>query len=225
MNQPSDHDQPEGGSDNKPRISAEAMAAETQKKWDFSAGFFDIIAYGAELRWGPEKKALYRSMSGKVLFVAMGTGLDIAQFPPNQDIIGVDISSKMLAKAQPRADSYPGSLTLMVQDVLALDFADDSFDQVFTACTFCSVPNPVAGLRSLKRVLKPGGRLNMFEHTGSRIPPFNMMLNLMNPLCRQMGPEVNRPTEENVRAAGFEILEVNHIYLDIVKTIRAVAPG
>jgi ubiquinone/menaquinone biosynthesis C-methylase UbiE len=130
----------------------------------------------------------------------------------------------MLAKAKPRAAAYPGNLTLRVMDVRELDFPDAFFDQVFTSCTFCSVPDPVKGLRALRRVLKPGGYLGMFEHTGSRIFPFNAMLNLMNPVARHLGPEINRDTVANVRAAGFEITRVTNIFLDVVKTIEARSP-
>jgi hypothetical protein len=62
----------------------------------------------------------------------------------------------------------------------------------------------------------------MFEHTGSRWFPFNVMLDLMTPISRLNGPELNRPTVANVRKANFTIREVRNLYLDIVKTIIAV---
>jgi SAM-dependent methyltransferase len=107
-------------------------------------------------------------------------------------------------------------------DVHDLDFADETFDQIFTACTFCSVPDPVKGLRRLHRALKPGGELRMFEHTGSRWFPFSVMLHVMTPIARRSGPELNRPTVANVQKAGFTIRGVRNLYLDIVKTIVAV---
>jgi ubiquinone/menaquinone biosynthesis C-methylase UbiE len=155
----------------------------------------------------------------------MGTGLDVQFFPPGQDIVGIDISSKMLEKARPRAEAYDGKLELVEADVHELDFADASFDQVYTSCTLCSVPDPVGGLRSLRRVLRRGGELRTFEHTGSRYFPFSLMLHVMTPLSRRLGPEMNRDTVGNVRRAGFEIREVRHVFLDVVKTITAVAPG
>lgn len=198
----------------------------TREKWDSAARLFDLAgAFGAERRWAPHKKRLFSRMQGKILFVAVGTGLDIASFPPDRDITGIDISPKMLEKARPRAAAYSGKLTLRVMDVHAMDFPEASFDQVFTSCTFCSVPDPVNGLKALRRVLKPGGYLGMFEHTGSHIFPFNLMLNLMNPIARHFGPEINRDTVANVRAAGFEITRVTNIFLDVVKTIEATAPA
>lgn len=63
----------------------------------------------------------------------------------------------------------------------------------------------------------------MFEHTGSRYFPFNLFLNLMTPIASRIGPSLNRRTVENVQQAGFEVLEVKNVYLDVVKTIYAVA--
>ena len=197
----------------------------TQKKWDSAAGLFDLMnGCGPERRWAPVKRRLFSKMEGRVLFLAVGTGLDIPLFPPGRDITGIDISPKMLEKAAPRAAAYPGRLILRHMDVHDMDFPEASFDQVFTSCTFCSVPGPVRGLRALRRVLKPGGYLGMFEHTGSRIFPFNAMLGLMNPLVRRLGPEINRDTPANVRAAGFENVRVTNIYLDVVRIIEATSP-
>jgi ubiquinone/menaquinone biosynthesis C-methylase UbiE len=131
----------------------------------------------------------------------------------------------MLAKAKSRAANYAGTLDLRVMDIHALEFLDHSFDQVVTSCTFCSVPNPVAGLTALRRVLKTGGMLYMFEHTGSNVFPFNLMLDVMTPLWKPIGPEMNRDTVANVEKAGFEIQQVKTVYLDVVKTIIARSPS
>jgi ubiquinone/menaquinone biosynthesis C-methylase UbiE len=200
------------------------MDLPTRKKWDFSAGFYDLLAYGPERRWAPRKRELFANMHGRVLFAAVGTGQDIPFFPPGRDIVGIDISPRMLARARERAAQYAGSLELRVMDIHALDFPDHSFDQVVTSCTFCSVPDPVAGLVALRRVLKPGGGLYMFEHTGSHVFPFSQMLNVMTPLWKPVGPEMNRDTVANVEKAGFEIRRVDNVYLDVVKTIVATAP-
>jgi ubiquinone/menaquinone biosynthesis C-methylase UbiE len=195
----------------------------TQAKWDKAAPSFDLMAgKGAEKRWQPDKRELFSHMQGNILFLALGTGLDIETFPRGKTIQAIDISPKMLEVAQPRIDLYEGEIKAQVMDVHELDFEDNSFDQVFTSCTFCSVPDPVAGLRSLRRVLKPGGELFMFEHTGSRYYPFKIMMDLMTLLTRNLGPDMNRTTVANVEAAGFQLREVNNIFLDVVKTIKAV---
>ena len=198
----------------------------TRQKWDRAARSYDLMNnYGQERRWAPAKRRLFERMQGRIIFASIGSGLDIQFFPPGRDIIGIDISPEMLALARPRAAAYDGRLELRQIDVHELDYPDGSFDQAFTACTFCSVPRPVEGLRALRRVLKPGGELCMFEHTGSRWFPFSLMLNLMTPLSRRFGPEMNRDTVGNVARAGFAVEAVEPVYLDIVKMIRALAPA
>ncbi len=195
----------------------------TKAKWDKASANFDLMAgYGPEKRWKPVKRALFSKMGeGRILFLAIGTGLDVPFFPPQRNITGIDISDGMIEKARPRVDAYDGEIELQQMDVHEMPFEEDSFDQVFTSCTFCSVPRPIDGLKALRRILKPGGELHMFEHTGSRYFPFSLMMNIMTPLSRRFGPEMNRTTVENVQAAGFELDCVQHVYLDVVKTISA----
>ncbi len=202
------------------------MDLATQRKWDRAARGYDLMnGYGPEWRWAPWKRRLFSTMEGQVLFLAIGTGQDIQFFPSGQEITAIDVSPRMIAQARLRAEGYKGWLKLRQLDVHDLDYPDATFDQVFTSCTFCSVPDPVNGLRALRRVLRPGGTIGMFEHTGSRFFPFGLMLNLMTPLVRRLGPELNRDTVANVKQAGFVDLQVEPVYLDVVKVIHGVTPG
>ena len=198
----------------------------TQIKWDKAASTFDLMSGNGEMkRWLPFKTRLFNHMQhGKILFASLGTGLDIPSFPPGMSITAIDISPEMLKRAQPRIDNYQGEIQAEIVDIHEMPYPEGHFDQVFTSCTFCSVPEPVAALRSLNRVLKPGGRLYMFEHTGSRYFPFKYMMDVMTIITRKIGPELNRATVDNVKAAGFEVTEVNNLFLDIVKTIKALKP-
>lgn len=199
---------------------------ENRRKWNRAAGRYDLMSgFGPERRWAPAKTELFQRMRGRILFAAAGTGLDFATFPPGQRITAVDISDGMLRGARPRAEAYSGELDLLQTNLEHLPFASGSFDQVFTACTFCSVPDPVAGLRELRRVLRPGGELHMFEHTGSRWFPFSLMLQVMNPLAKRGGPEVIRNTPRNAERAGFVLEDVRNLFLDVVKTIHARKPA
>ena len=198
----------------------------TQDKWNKAAASLDLMTGTGELkRWLPFKSALFSHMQpGNILFASLGTGLDIPAFPPGMTITAIDISPEMLKRAQPRVNDYDGEIQAELVDVHELPYPDNHFDQVFTSCTFCSVPNPVAALQALNRVLKPGASLCMFEHTGSRYFPFKYMLDFMTLITSKIGPDMNRNTVGNVRAAGFEVTEVNNLFLDIVKTIKAIKP-
>ena len=191
--------------------------------WDWRARFYDVCE-GSGLRRAPFKRALFKDMRGRVLFVAVGTGSDIRHFPPGFEIVAIDISPEMLRRAERRAKRYRGALTLLQEDAMDMRFSDAFFDTVVTSCTMCSVPDPVRALQELYRVLRPGGRLLMFEHVRSRNPPLAWTLDLMTLWTRWSGTEMNRDTVRNAKLAGFVITNIESIFLDIILAIRGIKP-
>ena len=200
------------------------MDTSTQRKWDKASRTFDVFTFADDRRLGPHKRRLFTKVQGATLMVAAGTGNDFKFLPPGRHIIGIDISPKMLERAAKKATLYPGTIELRQMDVCELDFPDDTFDTVATVCTFCSVPRPILGLRELHRVLKPGGQILMFEHVRSNIGPFGILLDVMTPLSRLVGPDLNRDTVSNVQKAGFRLTREENVYLDIIKIIEGVKP-
>jgi ubiquinone/menaquinone biosynthesis C-methylase UbiE len=197
---------------------------DVRERYDRTSLTYNLITFGEDLRQGDAKRQLYGRARGRTLFVAVGTGNDIKFLPPELEVVGLDISPRMLERARPRAERYQGRIELRLMDVQQLEYPDDTFDTVLTACTFCSVPDPVRGLRELYRVLKPGGQLLMFEHVRSNVPMVGLMLDVLTYVSRLMGPDLNRDTAANVRRAGFQILREQNVYFDIVRTIEAVKP-
>ncbi len=202
------------------RISAEGRLA-VSTVWDKRARFYDLFE-GSDLRRGPAKAALFREMFGRVLFLAVGTGVEIKHFPAARQIVAIDISEEMLRRAQARRESYQGVLSFVQGDAVNLCFRDASFDTVVTSCTMCSVPEPARAFRELRRVLRPGGRLLMFEHVRSRNPFLGLALDLMTRMTRRGGTEMNRDTLGNAVKAGFRITQVNSVFLDVILSIRGV---
>jgi ubiquinone/menaquinone biosynthesis C-methylase UbiE len=200
------------------------MDALLQRKWDRASRTYDLVTWGDERRFGPAKRRLFASMTGRCLMVAAGTGNDFAYFPPGLQIVAIDVSPRMVDRAAVRAALYRGGLSVRLMDVQALEFDDATFDTTVTACTFCSVPDPVRGLRELYRCLTPGGQLLMFEHVRSRIGPIAILQDLMTPISRRFGPEMNRDTVGNVLRSGFELCREENVYLDVVKAIEARRP-
>jgi ubiquinone/menaquinone biosynthesis C-methylase UbiE len=198
------------------------MGLETQRKWDLASRTYDILTLADERRFGPYKRRLFSKARGATLLVAAGTGNDFKHFPPGRRIVAIDVSPQMLARAVRKTAGYAGKVELLNMDVRELAFPEGAFDTIVTVCTFCSVPNPLQGLRELNRVLKPSGQLLMFEHVRSKIGPLGAFLDLMTLLTRRIGPDMNRDTATNATRAGFRIVREDNVYLDIVKTIEAV---
>ena len=124
--------------------------------WDIRATFYDVCE-ASDYRRGPQKAALFGDMRGRVLFAAVGTGVDIKHFPPGLSVAAIDISDRKLRKAEQRAQQYRGHLELCLADAQNLNFPTVGFDTVVTSCTMCSVPDPVRAFREFYRVLRPGG--------------------------------------------------------------------
>jgi SAM-dependent methyltransferase len=186
---------------------------------------YDLLeGAGARRRACPQRR-LFAQMGERVLFVAAGSGLNFKHFPPHRSIVAIDVNSEMLERAHCRAKSHDGILRLMNADVQKLTFADATFDTVATASTFCSVPDPKEGLSELYRVLKPGGKLLMFEHVRSGNALIALNQDMMNFIMRLLGSNLNRDTASAVRSAGFVVDRIGSAYLDVFLAIESHKPA
>ena len=193
-----------------------------KKSYDGVARFFDCFRAGDMRRWGPDQRALFKNLKGRVLYIGIGTGQEIVNFPPGLNITAVDMSYEMLTRSRPRVQNYRGNIHLHQMDAQTTAFRDNTFDTILTVCVLCSVKQPVVCLEELKRVLKPDGELVMFEHVLSKNPVYALILKLMSNVTEYLeGTYLDRDTVGNTEKAGFKIHSHKNVYLDIVKALRA----
>jgi ubiquinone/menaquinone biosynthesis C-methylase UbiE len=101
-----------------------------------------------------------------------------------------------------------------------MSFPDNTFDMIFTTCVFCSVPDPIKGLKEMRRVCKPNGKIIMIEHVRSEKQVLGLIMDILNPIVvNTYGANINRRTVENIFISGFSDVNVNNLYSDIVKKI------
>lgn len=192
-----------------------------KKRYDRISRVYDIFEQPMEVmslnKWRVE---IAKDLKGKVLEVGVGTGKNILYYPDDLDITAIDFSNKMLAKARERAAKLKKQVNLIQMDAQNMEFEDSTFDMVFTTCVFCSVPNPVKGLKEIRRVCKPNGKVIMIEHVRSERKILGLVMDIFNPLTVNLyGANINRRTVENVYKAGFFKVEVTNLTGDIVKKI------
>jgi ubiquinone/menaquinone biosynthesis C-methylase UbiE len=193
------------------------------KNYDRVAKSFDFFRKGDMRRWGHAQKNHFSQMKGKILHIGVGTGMEIINFPADLDITGIDISPKMMERAIWRGKQYPGKFRFCLMNAESLAFPDNTFDTVVTVCVFCTVPHPVQGLEECRRVLKPGGKLLMFEHVMSKNLLYGLSLKFMTLFTKALeGTHLDRDTVGNVQKAGFNFIKEKNVYLDIVKTIEGI---
>lgn len=182
----------------------------TARTYDRIARVYDWYEAPMDRMGGRERRErVMGGAHGRVLEIGTGTGRNFEFYPKDVELTGVDISSPMLGRTRRRGDAMGRDATLSRADAQALPFRDASFDTVTASCVFCSVDDPVRGLAEAKRVVRPGGQVRLLEHVRPRNPILGKLFDLLSPITRRLlGPEINRRTEDNVRASGLEILTV-----------------
>ena len=113
-----------------------------------------------------QRQLLIPQAQGRVLEVGLGTGRNLPFYDANrvQEVVGVDPALRMHSLAARRAKASGLNVALMGLSAEQLPAADATFDTVVSTYTLCSIPDPVAALREMRRVLKPGGKLLFSEH-------------------------------------------------------------
>ncbi len=193
-----------------------------KKRYDRISKVYDWLEQPMEwMMFEKWRQEVSESLKGKVLEIGVGTGKNIPYYPEGAEVTAIDFSGKMLARAKKKAEKTGKTVELLHMDAQDMDFADNTFDVVFTTCVFCSVPDPVQGLKEIRRVLKPGGEAIMIEHVRSEKKILGKLMDLLNPIPRTIyGANINRRTVENVKKAGFTDVQVKNLTGDIVKKIR-----
>jgi len=139
----------------------------------FVENVYDKLAIVYDLTFGPalhpgRLQAIQRmniQAGERVLEVGVGTGINLALYPREATVTGIDFTASMLEKARERAarkDAAP--VRLLQMDAADLKFADDSFDIVYAPYLISVVPDPVKVAQEMRRVCRPGGRIIFLNH-------------------------------------------------------------
>lgn len=179
-------------------------------------GFLDRVLFGDTRRWVCGKT------HGRVLEVAIGTGLNLAYYPPGVALTGIELSPAMLALTRRRATELGREADLRVGDAETLDFADASFDTV--ACTFslCAIPDHRRTVAEMVRVLRPGGLLVLADHVRSTNPVLGSGQRVAELVSVPVaGEHFRRRPIELVTAAGLRVEEHDRFASGIVERLAA----
>jgi SAM-dependent methyltransferase len=160
------------------------------------------------------RRALLASVSGEVLEIGFGTGLNLAYYP--EAVTGltvIDPNPGMAALARPRLENSPLPVRSRSLRGEHLDFADHSFDWVVSTWTLCSIPDGDRALGEIHRVLRPGGKFAFVEHGLSPDPAIATWQTRLNPLQKRIadGCHLDRPIAAMVsRHFTLESLTANY---------------
>lgn len=141
----------------------------------------------------------------RVLLVAAGTGLDLELLPPGVEVVATDIAPAMVARIRARAERLGRPVEAEVMDAAALAYPDAGFDCVMLHLALAVVPDPVAAVREAARVLKPGGRVSVFDKFLPGGRRAGLPRRVLNRVAGALFTELNRELEPLLRAGGLRL--------------------
>ena len=161
------------------------------------------------------RREVVAAATGRVLEVGVGSGLNFPLYDKRvETVFGIDPSPRLLAVARRRAAGAGVRAEFLQGSASAIPLADNTMDTVVMTWTLCSIPDPLAALREMRRVLKPHGKLLFAEHGLSPESGIERWQHWLTPIwCRVAGGcHLDRKMDDLIRAAGFDIMRLRTEY-------------
>jgi ubiquinone/menaquinone biosynthesis C-methylase UbiE len=165
--------------------------------------------------YGRRRGQLLAGLTGRVLEVGAGNGMNFAYYPPEVVAVrAVEPEPRLRALAEARANETTVLVEVVDGTADDLPAADASFDAVVASLVLCSVPDVPAALGEMRRVLKPGGELRFFEHVRASTPGLARVQRVLDATIWPAvggGCHAHRDTRAAIEAAGFTITDLEEL--------------
>lgn len=170
------------------------------------------------------RKHLIEEASGEVLEIGAGTGINFPFYNQSvRHVLATDPNPEMVIRLSSKSASCAAPIDIQLANAESLPHPASSFDTVVGTLVFCSIPHPEKALEELNRVLKPGGKLLLFEHVKLSNPMLQAAQNLLTPLWKHLcdGCHLNRETVSLIDMSPFVLEQVIPIYKGLFVSISA----
>jgi ubiquinone/menaquinone biosynthesis C-methylase UbiE len=167
----------------------------------------------------PEMTRLRRELvplaTGRVLEIGVGSGLNLPFYAQQVHVTGVDPSLELQAYAREIAQDAKLAVEFLAVSAEAIPLADNIFDTAVITWSLCTIPDPDAALREVRRLLKPAGKLIFIEHGESPEANIATWQRRINPTWNKLagGCHLNRRPDTAMLANGFKFAEMTKGYI------------
>jgi ubiquinone/menaquinone biosynthesis C-methylase UbiE len=159
------------------------------------------------------RRRLLEGLSGTVLEIGAGHGLNFPLYPPEvTEVVAVEPEPTLRSQAETAARSANVPIRVLVGVADELPLEDESVDAAVASLVLCTVPDQSRAFAEIRRVLRPGGELRFYEHVIPRSQPKRVLFQLIDrsgiwPAIAG-GCHAARDTTEAIERAGFDIKEI-----------------
>lgn len=162
----------------------------------------------------PLRSRVCAGLSGEVIEVGFGSGLNLPFYPPEVSQVDAvepsDVSWNMAATERAQASI---AVLRSGRDAQLLPYPDNGFDAGLSTWTLCTIPDAATALRELHRVLRPGAPLHFVEHGLAEDNRVRRLQRRIDPVhARVIGCHVTRPIVQLLTSAGFAVTELEVFY-------------
>ncbi len=166
---------------------------------------------------GRQRQLLVPRAQGRVLEIGIGTGLNLRYYDKSRvtQIVGLDPALELHPLARKRMAQAALEVELLGLSAEAIPQPDASFDTVLMTYTLCTIPDPLAALQEMRRVLVPGGQLLYCEHGRAPDEAVRRWQERLQPLWGKLagGCHLGRDIAALLQAAGFSLPDLQTRYL------------
>ena len=154
---------------------------------------------------------------GKVLEIGIGSGLNIPFYEKSKidEIWGLDPSEELSAMARIVADQESIEVNFISSGAEEIPLPDDHFDSVLVTYTMCTIPEVLRANQEIRRVLRAGGKMIFCEHGEAPDENIRKWQKRINPFWGKIagGCNINRKIPSLIQDSGFDIVEMEEMYL------------
>jgi ubiquinone/menaquinone biosynthesis C-methylase UbiE len=174
------------------------------------------------------RRQLLEGLSGRVLEVGAGNGLNFAHYPPGvTSVLAVEPEAYLCRAALENAARAPVPVNVVAGVADRLPAEEQSFDAIVYSLVLCSVPDQARALREGRRVLRPSGQLRFFEHVRAESAALRRVQTLLDATVWPTlggGCHAGRDTAAAIESAGFAIEEIEHFRFPDVRVALPTSP-
>lgn len=161
------------------------------------------------------RRRVCAGLSGDVIEIGFGSGLNLPHLPAQVDgVWAVEPARLGTRLSQRRRAATPVPVLLAATDAQHLPLEDARFDSALSTWTLCTIPDPVAALREVGRVLRAGGVLRFVEHGLAPDRTVARWQRRLTPLQRRLagGCHLDREIPALFEEAGWEVTQLDTYY-------------